>query len=84
MRTVVLRRGLVALFAAAVSFGAITQAQAESLRIGYQKYGTLVLLKAKGSLEKRLAAQGVQVQWTEFPAARSCSRASTWAPSTLA
>lgn len=72
MRTVFLRRGLVALFAAAVSFGAITQAQAESLRIGYQKYGTLVLLKAKGTLEKRLAEQGVQVQWTEFPAARSC------------
>ncbi|TYO82688.1 sulfonate ABC transporter substrate-binding protein [Pseudomonas sp. CK-NBRI-02] len=67
MRTVFLRRGLVALFAAAVSFGAITQAQAESLRIGYQKYGTLVLLKAKGSLEKRLAEQGIQVQWTEFP-----------------
>ncbi len=37
MRTVILRRGLVALFAAAVTFGAITQAQAESLRIGYQK-----------------------------------------------
>ena len=72
MRTVILRRGLVALFAAAVSFGVITQAQASSanegaLRIGYQKYGTLVLLKAKGSLEKRLAEQGVQVQWTEFP-----------------
>jgi hypothetical protein len=63
----ILRRGLVALFAAAVSFGAITQAQAETLRIGYQKYGTLVLLKAKGTLEKRLAAQGVDVQWTEFP-----------------
>ncbi|WP_277960430.1 sulfonate ABC transporter substrate-binding protein [Pseudomonas sp. RIT-To-2] len=67
MRTVFLRRGLVALFAAAVSYGAITQAQADTLRIGYQKYGTLVLLKARGSLEKRLAAQGVQVQWTEFP-----------------
>lgn len=67
MRTVFLRRGLVALFAAAVSFGAITQAQADTLRIGYQKYGTLVLLKARGSLEKRLAEQGVQVQWTEFP-----------------
>jgi sulfonate transport system substrate-binding protein len=72
MRTVILRRGLVALFAAAVSIGVITQAQASSanegaLRIGYQKYGTLVLLKAKGSLEKRLAEQGVQVQWTEFP-----------------
>ncbi|SDX32918.1 sulfonate transport system substrate-binding protein [Pseudomonas syringae] len=67
MRTVILRRGLVALFAAAVALGAVTQAQAEDLRIGYQKYGTLVLLKAKGSLEKRLAEQGVNVQWTEFP-----------------
>lgn len=81
MRTVFLRRGLVALFAAAVSFGAITQAQAESLRIGYQKYGTLVLLKAKGTLEKRLAEQGVQVQWTEFPVARSSSKGSTSGPS---
>jgi sulfonate transport system substrate-binding protein len=60
MRTVILRRGLVALFAAAVSFGAITQAQADTLRIGYQKYGTLVLLKAKGTLEKRFADQGVR------------------------
>ncbi len=68
-----LRRSLVALFAAAISFGAITQAQAASdnesvLRIGYQKYGTLVLLKSSGALEKRLAEQGVKVQWTEFPA----------------
>ena len=67
MRTVTLRRSLVALLAAAISFGAITQAQAETLRIGYQKYGTLVLLKAKGTLEKRLAEQGVDVKWTEFP-----------------
>ncbi len=67
MRTITLRRSLVALFAAAISFGAITQAQAEELRIGYQKYGTLVLLKAKGTLEKRLAEQGVKVTWTEFP-----------------
>jgi sulfonate transport system substrate-binding protein len=72
MRTITLRRSLVALFAAAISFGAITQAQAQSeqekvLRIGYQKYGTLVLLKARGTLEKRLAEQGIEVQWTEFP-----------------
>lgn len=67
MRTITLRRSLVALFAAAISFGVITQAQAETLRIGYQKYGTLVLLKAKGTLEKRLAEQGVEVKWTEFP-----------------
>src|SRR5580698_9107201 len=38
------------------------------IRIGYQKYGTLVLLKARGSLEKRLAPMHVDVQWTEFPA----------------
>jgi len=38
------------------------------LRIGYQKYGTLVLLKARGSLEKRLALMHVEVKWTEFPA----------------
>lgn len=67
MRTITLRRSLAALFAAALAFGAITQAQAETLRIGYQKYGTLVLLKAKGSLEKRLAEQGIEVKWTEFP-----------------
>ncbi|SHM29402.1 sulfonate ABC transporter substrate-binding protein [Phytopseudomonas punonensis] len=72
MRTITLRRSLVALFAAAISFGAITHAQAAPdnksvLRIGYQKYGTLVLLKANGALEKRLAAKGIDVKWTEFP-----------------
>lgn len=61
------RRSLVALFAAILSFGA-SQPRAETLRIGYQKYGTLVLLKASGALEKRLAAQGIDVRWTEFPA----------------
>jgi sulfonate transport system substrate-binding protein len=39
-----------------------------ALRIGYQKYGTLTILKARGTLEKRLAEQGVDVKWTEFPA----------------
>ena len=38
------------------------------LRIGFQKYGTLTLLKARGTLEKRLAQQGIEVQWREFPA----------------
>ena len=38
------------------------------IRIGYQKYGTLVLLKARGSLEKRLTPLHVEVKWTEFPA----------------
>jgi sulfonate transport system substrate-binding protein len=39
-----------------------------AVRIGYQKYGTLVLLKARGTLEKRLAPMHVEVKWTEFPA----------------
>lgn len=38
------------------------------IRIGYQKYGTLVILKARGALEKRLATAQVEVQWNEFPA----------------
>jgi len=37
------------------------------LRVGYQKYGSLVLLKARGTLEKRLSALGIEVRWTEFP-----------------
>ena len=40
----------------------------ETLRIGYQKYGTLTVLKARGDLEKRLAPLNIDVKWTEFPA----------------
>jgi sulfonate transport system substrate-binding protein len=47
---------------------ASTQNTDNALRIGYQKYGTLVLLKARGSLERRLAPMHVEVKWTEFPA----------------
>lgn len=62
------RRSLAALLVAAASIGAIAQVQAaDVLRIGYQKYGSLVLLKARGSLEQRLAQQGFEVRWTEFP-----------------
>jgi sulfonate transport system substrate-binding protein len=37
-----------------------------TLHIGYQKYGTLVFEKARGTLEQRLAPLGVTVTWTEF------------------
>lgn len=37
------------------------------VRIGHQKYGKLVLLKSKGSLEEKLKAVGTKVVWTEFP-----------------
>lgn len=39
-----------------------------SLNIGYQKYGVLPIVKARGELEKTLKQQGVQVKWVEFPA----------------
>ena len=65
-----LRRTVVApiLLLMALAPFALTQNADNVLRIGYQKYGTLVLLKARGSLEKRLAPMHVEVQWTEFPA----------------
>ncbi|WDD90684.1 sulfonate ABC transporter substrate-binding protein (plasmid) [Burkholderia sp. FERM BP-3421] len=37
-----------------------------TLRIGYQK-GPLSLLKARGTLERKLAPLGAKVTWTEFP-----------------
>jgi sulfonate transport system substrate-binding protein len=61
--------------AATVAAGALLPAQrahaqsdGKTLRIGFQKYGNFVVLKARGTLEKRLAAQGASVQWLEFPA----------------
>ena len=62
------RRSLAALLVAAASIGAIAQVQAaDVLRVGYQKSGSLVLLKARGTLEQRLAEQDIEVRWTEFP-----------------
>ncbi len=45
---------------------ACVQARERTIRIGYQKYGTLVLEKARGTLERRLAPMHVHVTWTEF------------------
>jgi len=41
--------------------------QGKVVRIGFQKYGKLVLLKSKGTLEDKLKAAGYKVVWTEFP-----------------
>lgn len=57
-----------ALFATPLSTTVFAQQKPQLLRIGFQKYGTLTLLKARGDLEKRLAPLGVEVKWTEFPA----------------
>src|ERR1700744_3596030 len=37
------------------------------VHIGYQKYGKLVLLKGRGTLEEKLKPLGYGVAWTEFP-----------------
>jgi sulfonate transport system substrate-binding protein len=71
------RRTLGMLFAAAgvplaAPFADLPLARAagapHEVRIGYQKYGTLTLLKGRGTLEKRLAEKNIAVRWTEFPA----------------
>ncbi len=40
----------------------------QTLRIGYQKSGAFLLVKARGGLEKRLAPLGWKVSWHEFSA----------------
>ena len=46
-----------------------TQAvQNNVVRIGYQKYGTLNIVKARNNLEQRLKSEGISVQWIQFPA----------------
>ncbi|RWP14787.1 MAG: sulfonate ABC transporter substrate-binding protein [Mesorhizobium sp.] len=47
---------------------AAAHAEDKVVRIGFQKYGTLILLKTKGLLEEKLKPQGYTVEWTEFPA----------------
>ncbi|WP_427307358.1 aliphatic sulfonate ABC transporter substrate-binding protein [Cupriavidus sp. H39] len=54
--------------AAAAALPGISRGQGEAtLRIGYQKSSTLmILLKSRQTLEKALAPRGVAVQWYEF------------------
>lgn len=42
--------------------------ETKTIRIGYQKYGTINLLKAKQTLEPRLKQKGITVEWKLFPA----------------
>ena len=43
-----------------------SRAATQTLRVGVQKYGTLLLLKASGLLEKRLEPLGWRVEWRQF------------------
>jgi sulfonate transport system substrate-binding protein len=42
-------------------------AQDKVISIGFQKYGSLILLKGRGGLESKLAPLGFKVEWKEFP-----------------
>jgi len=62
------RRALIAAATLALLPAAYAQGTQE-LRIGYQKGASLLVLqKAQGSLEKKLAPLGFGVKWVEFPA----------------
>ena len=53
---------------APLTIPASAQAQEKVLRIGFQKFGELILLKSRGTLEKKAEALGYKVTWIEFPA----------------
>jgi sulfonate transport system substrate-binding protein len=64
------RRTLLKWSAAAVAAAAVPSRSfaqgAQEVRIGFQKYGKLVLLKSRGTLEPKLKALGYSLSWTEF------------------
>lgn len=68
------RRAVTRLAGLAIAAGLVAgvtgpaSAQEKVVRIGYQKYGTLILLKNKGLLEEKLKPLGYTVKWSEFPA----------------
>jgi sulfonate transport system substrate-binding protein len=57
---------ILAVLAIAYAGASAAQADPRILHIGFQKYGTLVFEKARGTLERRRAPMGVTVTWTEF------------------
>ncbi|OUI87322.1 hypothetical protein HC62_17460 [Acetobacter tropicalis] len=44
----------------------VAQSADKTLRVGYQRYGTLLILKQSGLLEKALSSAGWHVKWSEF------------------
>ena len=46
--------------------GRSASASGGAIHLGYQKYGTLLLLKAAGTLDQTLAPLGFTVSWSEF------------------
>ena len=65
------RAALAAAASGTLLAGATTRSRAaggRTIRIGYQRYGTLIILKHTGYLEQALARTGDRVDWSEHPA----------------
>jgi sulfonate transport system substrate-binding protein len=58
--------GASAALTAALVRPAISAEPLKELRIGYQKIGALLIVKAQKTLEQRFESQGVSVRWVEF------------------
>jgi sulfonate transport system substrate-binding protein len=63
----VLQLGLAAWLGLFCVAGSTACKKVETVRIGYQKYGVLLVLKERGTLEPRLKESNVNVEWCEFP-----------------
>jgi sulfonate transport system substrate-binding protein len=61
------RIGVLAIAVAALLAASGARADDQVIRIGFQKYGKLMLLKSKGLLDEKLKPLGYRVQWSEFP-----------------
>ena len=59
-------RAMLSISIVAAGIGA-SYGQDNVVRIGFQKYGKLVLLKGRGTLEEKLKPLGYGVSWTQFP-----------------
>lgn len=67
--SILTRRAVLAGVVTSVAMAGVPVLAADAeVRVGYQKYGTLVLLKGRGILEEKLKPLGVRVKWAEFAA----------------
>ena len=55
------------LLAAGIGQRPAIAAESTTLRIGVQKYGTLIILAQQHTLEEKLKPLGVTIEWKEFP-----------------
>ena len=62
------RLAAVAAVATVLHAPTVLAAEAQHINIGWQKGGSIAVIKARGVLDKNLAAKGVSITWLEFPA----------------